>query len=145
MAKLIYQAITKLQQTVIDEKNDDLKAKLATQVQNLQKILTNQDITSDNETKVASDVKAERSYTQILKASSGATAANVSTSGVQMKKATGQAHMSPGHGKSQSSNQLPKEKLKTSYREKHLILANSKAFPLVNALELRIKLNFDFT
>lgn len=47
-AKLIHQAIAKLQQAVQGEKNADLKAKLATQVQNLQKILTNQDITSDN-------------------------------------------------------------------------------------------------
>ncbi|KAL1952936.1 hypothetical protein VTO42DRAFT_3931 [Malbranchea cinnamomea] len=91
------------------------------------------------------EAQAERSYAQILKASSGGTAANVSTSGAQMKKARGQAHMSPGHGKSQSSNQSSKTKVKPSYRERQLILANAKAFPLVNALELRNKLNSDFT
>ncbi|KAL1952666.1 hypothetical protein VTO42DRAFT_4548 [Malbranchea cinnamomea] len=53
--------------------------------------------------------------------------------------------MSSGHGKNQSSNQPPKAKLTPSYRERPLILANSKTFPLVNALGLRNKFNSDFT
>lgn len=195
-AKLIHEAVGRLQQAIQGEKNTDLKSKLAIQVQNLQNILANQEVTLNSgdaethikslqmemnnkfaalqfsidkiATKVASGAEAwpgcchgqtdmhekpvsqqeaqvERSYAQILKASSGGVAGNVSTSGNQMKKARGQAHMSSGHGTNQSPTQLPKAKPKPSYRERRLILANSKDFPLPNPLELRNKLNSDFT
>ena len=189
-AQLVHQAVGKLEQAILGETDTVLKGKLVNQVQNLHKILLNEDLTSESgsveakfsslqldvqnkfaalqssieqiaakvakgaEVKagcchgqtdmppkpVPSEAQVERSYAQVT-ASSGGSAGKGSTSKTQTKKARGPAHMSPGHGKHQN----PTQSSKPTYRERRLILANSKGFTLVNALELRNKLNSDFT
>jgi hypothetical protein len=90
--------------------------------------------------------QGERSYAQVLAQPGDSVGGTYSRQRVEARK---QAHMSSGsENLHKSAEQTSSQASQISYRERRLILSNSKSFSLLQgkeALELRDNINSDFS